>query len=789
MDRGKCILFVVFAKLSTLNSQLSTLFVVLLLTPTFTQAAVTDIDDYPHKSAIQLLESRGIVDGYPNGTFVPNKAINRAEFLKLLMLSVYGDQAQQGGSERCFADFTGNYAWFWSHACTAKKLGVIHGHPDGTFRGEDTIILAEALKMSFEAWKVPLGYDDPNTPWYQRYMDAAAPRGIFRRFPFTPDYQLTRGEMALLLVMIGEPIASLTGEPQEIGDVIQVEIPLPTKIAVCGNGKKEGTEQCDDGNTENGDGCSKACILVAEPIRHGALRIEQQTISSNPQASGNNDVPLFAFTAIAGRQDVYITNLKFTSAAGSLDNAENYRILIDRDGDGIVETLYGRAVPSGEIITFAEQNILVKDGAYIRVELWADIITTFTAGNIAVAFATSQSDFVEGVDKIDGEDVTGIKLNDDDCTLSTICWITVITDTDQTVTINTQGNLFVSQGSTPLGSRQVIASTETPSLLHLKFRADAEDVIVKELAIEGVPSTVEYLSFYTDGSTSPFAKARLVDCSTVVTGRFCTDTDFTIPKSGERMITVKALLKPDELGAVSGQSVALSVSAATSSTVAIEAQGFYSGQQLSQNDGSASGDGEIFVGTESVASNSLITAPSHTVVLAKIVDVTNSNPDPDNSLINEGEMMISQFAFRAADHNNASSGYNEAEITKLVITVSAVNVAFDAGEFVLLNTQNLSVVSACTASTTTGTISVTCDNLDSSAVSTQISRGDTIHLTLRGTITDSQIDSGTSILQSSLQNLSNPGVTGTITWTDEETSFGWVDIGKTTVKSTVYRLD
>jgi cysteine-rich repeat protein len=31
--------------------------------------------------------------------------------------------------------------------------------------------------------------------------------------------------------------------------------------ATCGNGQKEGTEQCDDGNTNNNDGCSNACRL------------------------------------------------------------------------------------------------------------------------------------------------------------------------------------------------------------------------------------------------------------------------------------------------------------------------------------------------------------------------------------------------------------------------------------------------------------------------------------------------------------------------------------------------
>jgi cysteine-rich repeat protein len=32
-------------------------------------------------------------------------------------------------------------------------------------------------------------------------------------------------------------------------------------VAVCGDGKKEGAEACDDGNTANGDGCSSTCTV------------------------------------------------------------------------------------------------------------------------------------------------------------------------------------------------------------------------------------------------------------------------------------------------------------------------------------------------------------------------------------------------------------------------------------------------------------------------------------------------------------------------------------------------
>ena len=750
--------------------------------------ALSDIEDYQYKSAVEFLETRGIIDGYEDGTFRPNKPINRAEFLKLLMLSVHGSQGYQITSAHCFTDFTANYQWFWSHACAAKELGIIHGYPDGTFRGEDTIILAEALKMSFEAWGVHLEKDDPTKPWYDRYMRAATVRNMFKRFPYTPGYQLTRGEMAQLLIMVGEPIAVV--DPNiKLTDPTLVVVPKPIKNAVCGNGTLETGEQCDDGNKANGDGCSDICVVVAEPIRHGALRVEQQVISNAPQSSGNTDIPFMAFTAIAGRQDVYITTLKFRSSVGSLQYAENYRLFIDRDGDGKVESLYGRATANGETLTFANLNILVKDGQYMRVELWGDLDTTLTPGALALAFDTTQPDFIEGVDRVDGEDVTGIILNDGVCEQEDVCWIGVITIDDQEVSIGTQGNLYITEGSIPIGQRQIIASTQTESLMYINMRADAEDIVVKKLAFEGLTTAVDFLSLYKGSSTTPFTTVKKVHCAPVVSGRYCTNDDFTIEQNEDIDIAVKATLLSDTQGATSNQTINILLSSMTSGNTAGIAEGKSSGQRLEQNNGNAVGEGEVFIGTESPAANATIFAPEHTVVLAKISDIVNSNPDAENSPITGGANTIAQYSFTAANHDNGKDGYNTVELDTVKFTVSAVNTSLDSSGFYVFNTQDSSAITSCSANATTGTITVTCSGLIASGVNTVISRNGTLNLGLRATVSTPQISPGVSVLQVSLNNLSNPSSTGTIEWSDGVSTFDWVDIGKTQVKSTVYRLN
>ena len=42
-------------------------------------------------------------------------------------------------------------------------------------------------------------------------------------------------------------------------------------LTECGNGVVEGEEQCDDGNTDAGDGCSSVCKVPLSPVLPACL--------------------------------------------------------------------------------------------------------------------------------------------------------------------------------------------------------------------------------------------------------------------------------------------------------------------------------------------------------------------------------------------------------------------------------------------------------------------------------------------------------------------------------------
>ncbi len=742
-----------------------------------------DIGGHPHAPFIEALHEHGIVQGYGAGVFRPDALINRAEFLKITMLAAFGQEVFDLPNGYCFADFVGEEQWYWVYACAAKQRGIVHGYPDGTFRGEQPVNLAEALKIGMQSWQISLpSYLSPPEHWYDPYFDAASFTRVFTAFPRNPGHLLTRSDMAAVISLLDVPIATVTVSEAPA----QPSPPPPTAPAQCGNGVLEAGEQCDDGNLVDGDGCSSLCILVPLPVRHGAIVIDQRPTGEVEEAGGARGVRLLVFEAIAGRQDVILTGLKFKAATGSLLNAENYRLYRDADGNGTPEALVATGVSENQILSFSQLGILVEDGRYSRLEVRADLRESTVPSVLGLSFATGQTRYIEAIDALDSRDLTGIETDNAPCMVSN-CWIGVHTQSPHVVRIAQRGNLYVTQGTTPVSSRQLLGSSRSKALLRLTFFADEEDIEVEQIRIGGGGSSIDALELTEEVSNAPFAQARVAQCGGSTSSLFCATTSFIIPRSGERRVLVRGLINADTNGAISGDTVALSLTASTAGSVAVEAFGKASQQELSQNDGDTVAEGEIFIGSSSPGSNSAITGPTHDVVFAKIISIENASTDSDDSAVPVGPSTIARFRFAAAPHRNSADGLNAVTLEKIVFTVAANNVAIASGSFALFNVQNTSVTASCTATATTGAITVTCSDLDESAVSTAISQGAILDLALKATITNAQVSTGGSTLQVGITGLSDRTSTGTIEWNDGVTTFGWVDLSEVSVRSTRYR--
>ena len=157
----------------------------------------TDAPFIPAESAgISLLTSIGAIQGNPDGTFRPNQTLNRAEFLKIALLSYPKVRVSKSDSANCFPDVSSD-DWFSQYVCLAKKRGMVSGYQDGEFKPGRPVNYAEALKILGELYNY-VAFSADDEPWYAGYVRAAQfnKTGLPSSIKF--DRSITRGQMARL---------------------------------------------------------------------------------------------------------------------------------------------------------------------------------------------------------------------------------------------------------------------------------------------------------------------------------------------------------------------------------------------------------------------------------------------------------------------------------------------------------------------------------------------------------------------------------------------------------------
>lgn len=183
------------------------------LAATTTASGFSDLSaSSTYYNAVMDLKARGIISGYPDGTFKPDQVVNRAEALKLILGAakvVVPTDAAMGLAG--FSDVDGS-AWYAPYLRKALSMGVVQGYPDGTFKPGQTVNLAENLKMLIKAENIDLSqvfaigtpYNDvaPDA-WYRSYLEYANEGNLIEAADANgnihPDQGMTRGKLSELL--------------------------------------------------------------------------------------------------------------------------------------------------------------------------------------------------------------------------------------------------------------------------------------------------------------------------------------------------------------------------------------------------------------------------------------------------------------------------------------------------------------------------------------------------------------------------------------------------------------
>ena len=216
--------------------------IVVFQAPTYAQSTFSDLSsDYWARGFIQELANRGVISGFPDGTFRPNDPVTRAQFAAMVRQAFPRSATRNPVS---FNDVPSNY-WASEAIRAAYTTGFLSGYPDNFFRPDQNIPRAQVLVSLANG----LGYNTTGTigttlqvyrdangipDWARSSIAAATERQIVVNYPdvstLNPNRSATRAEVAAFIyqALVSSGQVAAIQSPYVVGSQTSV----PTQGAV-----------------------------------------------------------------------------------------------------------------------------------------------------------------------------------------------------------------------------------------------------------------------------------------------------------------------------------------------------------------------------------------------------------------------------------------------------------------------------------------------------------------------------------------------------------------------------
>lgn len=172
-----------------------------------------DIENHQAKQDIEILNNRGILGGYPDGTFRPEGLVSRAEFASMIVRGT-GRKISPSPKTPSFGDVLPKH-WAFPYVEAARSYGLISGTPAGNYLPDDYITRLDVMVMLAKAANLPIpseatarqilatfidGSDVPQ--WAKPYIAAIIQQGIFANYPnnklIEPSLSASRATVAMM---------------------------------------------------------------------------------------------------------------------------------------------------------------------------------------------------------------------------------------------------------------------------------------------------------------------------------------------------------------------------------------------------------------------------------------------------------------------------------------------------------------------------------------------------------------------------------------------------------------
>jgi len=144
----------------------------------------------------------GLVQGYPDGTFRPDRDLTRAE-LATILVRAKGLELPNRQARVVFKDVKPDF-WAAKYVEVAKMAGLVKGYPDGSFRPNNKISRAEGITVVARFDNLQLGaveekpyWDMSADHWAAKYVQAAKDSGMLKfveKNQLSPKTNMVRSE-------------------------------------------------------------------------------------------------------------------------------------------------------------------------------------------------------------------------------------------------------------------------------------------------------------------------------------------------------------------------------------------------------------------------------------------------------------------------------------------------------------------------------------------------------------------------------------------------------------------
>ena len=168
------------------------------------KGAISKLDYKVTKNAVETVKAISYIKGYPDGTFRPQANVTRAEAAQMFATLLNGGANFGTSSATRFSDASDD--WFSKAVNYVVAKGLISGYPDGTFKPNESITRAEFAQMISgyvkNEKKSSTDFQDVKDHWAKDAIDKLYGNKNVSGYPdgsFKPNAKITRAEAVTIL--------------------------------------------------------------------------------------------------------------------------------------------------------------------------------------------------------------------------------------------------------------------------------------------------------------------------------------------------------------------------------------------------------------------------------------------------------------------------------------------------------------------------------------------------------------------------------------------------------------